>query len=379
MAREKVYKIAVLGASGKGNYGHHLDTAFQEIDKAIITAIGDRNKDGLTQKGVQLNCNNLYTDLEKLYNEHEIDITCVCPGWVTERVDMIKLAANHGSNIYCEKPLAGTLEEVDQIVDTCEKQNVTLAMAHQWRAMPSIENTINKVKLKKYGNILRITARPKDDSRGGGEEFLLHGSHLFDIMIEIAGKPRWVSSFISKNRISANNKDKTIGTQPVGPILGDTIYAMIGFENGVVGNFISNANLVGEKNPNLDGLGVYGLTIETEQNVIIMREPGEVYIYPLPAVLPDYKMTWERQLVQPWHSEQGKSIEDLKITNSWIKYGNKILAADLIESIEFDREPKSSLDNAKYINEIVQGAYESHFAKGERQLIPLKNRVHPLL
>ena len=27
MAREKVYKIAVLGASGKGNYGHHLGGA----------------------------------------------------------------------------------------------------------------------------------------------------------------------------------------------------------------------------------------------------------------------------------------------------------------------------------------------------------------
>ena len=53
-------------------------------------------------------------------------------------------------------------------------------------------------------------------------------------------------------------EDKTTGTQPVGPILGDTIYAIIGFGEGTLGLFISTANLVGEKNPRLDGLGVYG-------------------------------------------------------------------------------------------------------------------------
>ena len=379
MEKKKNYQIAVLGSSNKGNYGHHLDIAFQGFKNVQITAIGDENKEGLIQKGRELKCVNLYTNFEELYSKHEIDITCVCPGWVTDRVTMIKTAANHGSSIYCEKPLAGTLLEVDQIVETCERNNVRLAMAHQWRAMPAIETTIENLKLGKFGRVLRITARPKDDSRGGGEEFLLHGSHLFDIMIEILGKPCWVSSSITKNGKNAQYEDKTTGTQPVGPILGDTIYAIIGFGEGALGLFISTANLVGEKNPRLDGLGVYGLTIETEQKVILMREPGEVYIYPLPTILPDYDdICWERELVQPWHSEEGKSIKKLKENNSWIKHGNKILANDLIESMEKEYEPRSTLRKVKYINEIVQGAYWSHLANGKRITIPLTNRNHPL-
>ena len=64
MEKKKNYQIAVLGSSNKGNYGHHLDIAFQGSKNAQITAIGDENKEGLIQKGRELKCINLYTNLE---------------------------------------------------------------------------------------------------------------------------------------------------------------------------------------------------------------------------------------------------------------------------------------------------------------------------
>ena len=44
MEKKKNYQIAVLGSSNKGNYGHHLDIAFQDL-KCTTTAIGDENKE----------------------------------------------------------------------------------------------------------------------------------------------------------------------------------------------------------------------------------------------------------------------------------------------------------------------------------------------
>ena len=35
------YSVAVIGSTGKGNYGHRLDTAFRHLDNAEIVAVAD--------------------------------------------------------------------------------------------------------------------------------------------------------------------------------------------------------------------------------------------------------------------------------------------------------------------------------------------------
>ena len=91
---------------------------------------------------------------------------------------MIEAAASVGSHIYCEKPVAGSLIEIDAIVNACSRGNIKMAIAHQWRAMPSIRQAIRDVVSGKFGKLLRIWTRPKDDSRGGGEE-LLYMAHTY--------------------------------------------------------------------------------------------------------------------------------------------------------------------------------------------------------
>jgi len=58
--------------------------------------------------------------------------------------------------------------------------------------------------------------------------------------------------------------------------------------------------------------------------------------------------------------------------------GNQILVKDLIRAIETEAEPLSSISMARYINEMVQGVYLSHFSDGRRIGIPLVDRAHPL-
>ena len=55
-----------------------------------------------------------------------------------------------------------------------------MAIAHQWRAMPPIQQAIQDIGAGRFGKLLRMRARPKDDSRGGGEELLLHGTPRLD-------------------------------------------------------------------------------------------------------------------------------------------------------------------------------------------------------
>ena len=43
----KRYRVAVIGATGKGDYGHGIDTAFRGLERAEIVAVADDNVAGL--------------------------------------------------------------------------------------------------------------------------------------------------------------------------------------------------------------------------------------------------------------------------------------------------------------------------------------------
>ncbi len=372
----KTYRVAVIGSTGKGGYGHGLDTAFQDVDRAKLVAVADDDPNGLAQAGKKLGVARLFGDYRAMLADVKPDIVCVGPRWITHRVEMVTAAAAAGCHIYCEKPFAADLVSADKMIAACNQANVKLGIAHQWRSIPPVQKAIKEVRAGKYGKLLRIRARPKDDARGGGEELLVHGTHLFDMMIAFAGQPRWVSGHVTVGNRDASRADRRQGSEPTGPIAGDSISAMFGFDNGVRGYFDSTANLSIRGKSNFDNL--YGLYLECERAALQLRQPGDVYIYPAPAVLPDLeKLTWEKDWIQDWHFTPEHKPRPIR--REWIRIGNKVLARDLIEAIEKDRDPLPSGRNAHSITELVQGVYASHFKNGQRLAIPMADRKHPLL
>ena len=43
----KKYRVAVIGATGRGNYGHGLDEAFQGVEGTELVAVADADAKGL--------------------------------------------------------------------------------------------------------------------------------------------------------------------------------------------------------------------------------------------------------------------------------------------------------------------------------------------
>ena len=134
-----------------------------------------------------------FADYREMLDRVKPDVVCVCPRWVADRVAVLQAVAKTGCHVYCEKPFVADLASADAIQSAFATHRVRLAMAHQWRAMPPVQRALAEIRSGKYGRVLRLRARPKDDARGGGEELLVHGTHWFDVMIAIAGAPRWVS------------------------------------------------------------------------------------------------------------------------------------------------------------------------------------------
>ncbi|MEX0726356.1 MAG: Gfo/Idh/MocA family oxidoreductase [Planctomycetaceae bacterium] len=367
----KTYRAAVIGATTQGDYGHGLDTAFLENSRIEFVAVADADPQGRERAAAKLKISHTYADYREMLAQEQPDLVAIGPRWVSDRVDMLTAAANAGCHIYCEKPFAGRLEDVDAIVTACEAAGVKLQMAHQFRAMPPVVKALANLREGTYGKLLRLHARPKDDHRGGGEELIVHGTHLFDLMIAAAGRPAWVSARITMDERDVVKSDARSGAEPVGPIAGNACSVQFGFDNGVTGFFESIAN-----QHRTDRESYYGLLLECENALLHIRRLGDVFVYPAPLVLPeDEKRSWEKIWIPEWHFTPEHQPQNL---NNWLDRGNKILVADLLDAIEEDRAPLSSLDHARLIAEMIQGAYASHFAGGARQALPLAERRHPL-
>lgn len=363
------YRVGIIGSTKRGGYGHGMDTAFKDAALFEVVAVADDDPDGLAATGKRLGITRLYADFREMLAKEKPDIAGIGPRWVSDRVAMVSAAAAAGCHIFLEKPLAATLRDADAMLAACERAKVKCALAHQLRAMPPLRQAFADIRAGKFGKVLRLYGQPTDDARGGGEELIVHGTHFFDLMISLAGPPRWVSAHLAAGDRDVTPDDKHEGREPVGPIAGDSAAVMIGFDHGVRGFWNSTASL------NREGV-IYGLLIQCEKATICMRTRGEVFVYPGPVIEPENdQRAWEKVWVESWHFTAEHKPDPLK---DYLLRGNQTLVRELVAAIENNTEPAASLRDAVLVTEIIQGAYASHFAGGKRLPIPLADRRHPL-
>ena len=137
-ARKK-YRVAVIGRTGKGNYGHGLDTVWLKCDRAEIVAVADENEAGRAAAAKRLGAKAAYADYREMLAKEKPQIVSVADRWPDCHRDMVVACAEHGASIFLEKPVARTLQEADEMVAACEKHHVKCAVAHQTRYSPRVK------------------------------------------------------------------------------------------------------------------------------------------------------------------------------------------------------------------------------------------------
>lgn len=365
----KTYRAATIGATGRGDYGHGIDVVFKNMPGVDFVAIADADPEGLANAGKRNGVTRLYSDYREMLEKERPDVVSIGPRWTDQHVAMVKAAASAGSHIFCEKPLASNLVDMDEILDACRQGNVKIAVAHQMRSLPPIRQVAREIQEGKHGRLLRMRARGKEDHRGGGEDLIVLGTHLMDLMTLFAGKPLWVSGHVAVGERDAALEDGHPASEPVGRVAGDSVSGSYGFEKGVRGGFDSRRDV------SRAGRVPFFLTIECDEATLAIRE-GEVHVYPSSVLLPDdSKLAWKKVWVEDWHFHPDHTPRNM---SDRFARGNRIIVEDLLAAGEEDREPMVSGESARLALEMIQGIYQSHFAGGARQAIPLANRQHPL-
>ncbi len=354
----RLYRVAVIGRTGRGNYGHGLDVVWKEFPNCQIVAVADENEAGAKAAAQRLGAPAVYTDYQKMLRAERPDLVSVAPRWLDPHHDMVLAAAEAHASIFLEKPLARTLAEADAMIAACERSHVQMAIAHQMRLSPIILDVRDRLRLGEIGQLLEIRARGKEDARAGGEDLMVLGTHAFDLMRLFAGDPQWCFAHVGAGDRDAAPSDTRPGAEGMGWMAGNRLTATYGMGGGVYGSFSSVLND--------DRSGArYGLDLYGSQGALQIRATTDPVIWVLRSnTWTADKARWER-LPPPAGAEGGQMA------------GNVRLVRDLMESMEQDRRPLSSGYDGRWSLEMILAIYASHRGGGWVG-IPLRDRRHPL-
>ncbi len=358
-------RVGVIGHTGQGDYGHGLDTVWQQLSDVEIVGVADADDEGRAAAAKRLGAPQAFADYRKLLDETKPDVVSICQRWLDKHCEMVLSAAERGIHVYLEKPLCRTLAEADQMVAACDKHDVKLAIAHQTRYSPKLQVIRDLIHDGKIGNILELRGRGKEDQRGGGEDLWVLGSHVMNLMHTIGGEPNWCFASVEQHGQPVTKEHVREGNEGIGPLAGDTVRAMYGMPDGVTAYFGSHRNAGG--NPSRFGLQIFGSHGVIE--ILTGYLPG-AYLLSDPSWSPGRSSAkW-----MPISSAGVGKPEPLSGDNHT---GNVVACRDLIDAIEQDRLPECNVLEGRMTVEMIAAVFESHLAGGP-VMIPLKSRKNPL-
>lgn len=361
------YRVAVIGRTNKGNYGHGIDTVWLEFPQTQIVAVADDDPAGLAAAAKRLKTERAFADYREMLDQMKPDIVAICPRWLDKHKELVLAAADRGCHVYMEKPMCRTLAEADAMVAACESKHVKLAMAHQTRYSPKIQVVRDLIDSGKLGRVLEYRGRGKEDGRrGGGEDLWVLGSHVMDLIRNFGDDPEWCFGNVMQQGRNVRKSDVAEGAEGIGPLAGDSLRAMFGMPDGSTAYFASTRGASGS--PSRFGLQIYG-----SQGVV------EILTGHLPSVkfLPDPSWSPGRS-GKRWLDVSSAGVDVAEPMKDGGLHGGNVLAVkDLLAAIEDDRQPESSVYEARGATEMIISIFESHRVGGPVKL-PLKNRENPL-
>jgi predicted dehydrogenase len=367
---EKIYRAGVIGRTGRGGYGHGLDRVYLGMEEVELVAVADDNPEGLQEAGKRLGVSNLYLDYREMLEKERFDIVSVCPRWVAPHLEMVLAVTAAGACIFLEKPMARTLKEADTMLEACEKAGVTMGVAHQGRMHAAVHYARRLLQEGTIGTILSAQMRGKEDTRGGGEDLMVLGTHMFDTLRFLLGAdPEWVFARVSMDDGRPVTKaDAVDGPEEMGLIAGDRVYALYGFPQGVTATFESRRN-------QNDAGGRFGLQILGTDGIMAVYQGSQrVRIYGAPFWRPDRTAPVRDVTAEALGTPQA---EDRQTSGELQMAANVAIVREVLRAREEGRQPINSGDDGRWALEMIHGVYASHL-QGQRVTLPLVNRNHPL-
>lgn len=185
-----------VGLVGCGVMGKSLATQLRTIEQAELVAACDVVEDAVKAFAEEFGIW-ATTNLDELLGHDDIDAVLIAtPAYL--HAEQTIAAAEAGKHVFCEKPMALTVEDCDQMIEVCLKNNVNLMVGQVLRYFPIHAKVKELVDSGEFGRLLCLTIH----RLGGGftgvwakdwrKSKALSGGMLMEVSIHELDYLRWV-------------------------------------------------------------------------------------------------------------------------------------------------------------------------------------------
>lgn len=230
-----------IGVVGAGRIGRvHTQTLKQRIPQAEIVAITDINPAAAQSLANDFSIPNVTPDFETILADDSIDAVVICSATDTH-AKFITQAADAGKHIFCEKPIAADLGQIDSALAAVDRAGVTLMVGFNRRFDPNHARIKQAIDSGEIGTpqILHIISR--DPSPPPIEYVKVSGGMFFDMTIHDFDMARFLlGDVVELYATGGVMVDPAIGA--AGDI--DTAVITLKFANGAIGTIDNSRQAV---------------------------------------------------------------------------------------------------------------------------------------
>lgn len=235
----KIIRLGLIGAGRMGSF--HAQTAALHIPGACLAAIADPTPGQAARLAEQLDVANVYLDPQQLLDDPNIDgVLIAAPA--RSHADLVIRAARAGKGVFCEKPMAITLDEADRAIAAAGDARVPLQVGFNRRFARSFRQAHLDVVSGRIGtpqllrSVTRDPALNNPAAVGQWTIFLETLIHDFDALRYLNPGAKAVEVFVMADALVAPAyKDKG---------LLDTAVVTIRFDNGAIATAEANFQAV---------------------------------------------------------------------------------------------------------------------------------------
>lgn len=229
MSTQKLH-VGIIGAGRIGRV--HAETLAFRLPETQIVAINDINREAAEAVAARCNISSVVESSAEIIDNAQTEAVLICSPTPTH-ADLIVAAAQAGKHIFCEKPIAHSLREIDRSLAAVEKAGVQLQVGFNRRFDANFARVRKAVATGEIGvpSLMHIISRdpappPISYIRTSGGIFADMTIHDFDM-----------ARFLIGDEVEEIYTTAGVMVDPEIGLAGDldTALVVLRFRNGVIG------------------------------------------------------------------------------------------------------------------------------------------------
>ena len=235
-------RVCLIGCGRAGLI--HMRNFARNVKNAELVALCDVFEDNIAAARREVDVKYVYSDYRDALKNDDIDAVVVVTPTKFHR-DVVVAAAEAGKHVFCEKPMAESAQECDEMIEACKKHNVKLQIGFMRRFDANFRRGKALIDSGAVGQVTSLRSNTHGPSEPQPWMFDVRNSygpigevnsHDFDTL-------RWYAGSEVKRLYAVGHNFRSPEVAEQYPEYYDTCQTLLEFENGIVGT-ISGAQYV---------------------------------------------------------------------------------------------------------------------------------------